>query len=114
MNGQAEPRASRIPPESEDLEFIRNTRTGTVHILPWDDSPEEIPAGDWGDAVAARLASPPPGMLCGTRLRHGWPGEPGEPVDEFGDNDLCVACVRALGDQSVRAFEHPQPGDGQP
>jgi hypothetical protein len=47
-------------------------------------------------------------MLCGTRLRHTWPGAPGQPVSELPDENLCRACVRALGDQSVRAFEHPQ------
>jgi hypothetical protein len=53
-------------------------------------------------------------MLCGTRLRHTWPGAAGQPVSEFPDENLCRAGVRALGDQSVRAFEHPQPGDDHP
>jgi len=48
-------------------------------------------------------------MLCGARLRHTWPGAPGQPVSEFPDDKLCRACVRALGGQAVRAFEHPQP-----
>jgi len=42
------------------------------------------------------------------------PSAPGQPVSEFPDENLCRACVRALGDQSVRAFGHPQPGDDQP
>jgi hypothetical protein len=31
----------RVPPDGEDLGFIENARTGTVHILPWDDTPAE-------------------------------------------------------------------------
>ncbi|MGH3193352.1 MAG: hypothetical protein ACRDPY_22165 [Streptosporangiaceae bacterium] len=101
---------ARIPPEGEDLEFIENTRTGTVHILPYDGSePQEIPAGQWAKAIATLLTSPPPPMLCGTRLRHTWPGAPGQPISEFPDADLCRACIRALGDQAARAFEHPPP-----
>lgn len=107
--------STRIPPESEELEFIENTRTGTVHILPWDDRPpEKIPEGTLGDVAFVLLTGPAPLMLCGTRLRHTWPGAPGQPVSEFPDENLCRACVRALGDQSVRAFGHPQPGDDQP
>jgi hypothetical protein len=53
-------------------------------------------------------------MLCGTRLHHTWPGAPGRLVSVFPDESLCRACVRALGDQSVRAFEHPQPDEGKP
>ena len=86
--------STRIPPGSEELEFVENTRTGTVHVLPWDDSPpEEIPAGRWGDSVVALLTGP---------------------VSEFPDEFLCRACVRALGDQAARTFEHPQPGADQP
>ncbi len=81
-----------------------------MHILPWDGRPpEEVPAGTLAEAVVALLTGPPPLMLCGARLRHTWPGAPGQPVSEFPDDKLCRACVRALGDQAVRAFEHPQP-----
>jgi len=52
--------------------------------------------------AVAFLTGPAPLMLCGTRLRHTWPGAPGQPVSEFPDENLCRACVRALGDQSVR------------
>ena len=102
---------SRIPPAGEDLEFIENTGTGTVHILPWDDTPpEKISEGKLAESLVAVLTGPAPPMLGGKRLRHIWPGAPGQPVSEFPDENLCRACVHALGDQSVRAFEHPQPG----
>jgi hypothetical protein len=70
----------RVPPEGEDLEFIENIRTGTVHILPWDDTPpEKIPECNLADFVVALLTGSAPQMLCGTRLRHTWPGAPGQP-----------------------------------
>lgn len=104
--------ADRIPPESEELKFVRNTKTGTVHVQPRDGSdPVDVPAGTgWGEAVAAWLAAPPPGMLCGARLRLE-PWGSAEYVGTFEDEDLCAACVRLLGGQSARAFEHPRPGD---
>ncbi len=45
-------------------------------------------------------------MLCGYHLKYGVPGLRGELVggDHFGDEDLCVPCVQALGDQQRRAF----------
>jgi hypothetical protein len=65
----------RVPPEGQAMEFIENTGTGTVHILPWNDSgPTPVPPGGWGDAIAVLLTAPPPQMLCGFRLRHTWPG----------------------------------------
>jgi hypothetical protein len=106
--------AVRIPPAGDDLEFVENTRTGTVHILPWDDGTSaEVPADAWGEAIAAWLTGPRPLMLCGTKLRCSWPGAPGQPLSEFPDEKLCRACVRVLGDQGARAFEHPQPRSAQ-
>lgn len=31
----------------------------------------------------------------------------------FPGEDLCPGCVNALGEESWRAFEHPQPGDAR-
>jgi hypothetical protein len=62
------------------LEFIENTGTGTVHILPWDDTPpEKISEGKLAESLVALLTGPAPPMLCGKRLRHIWPGAPGHP-----------------------------------
>ena len=48
-----------------------------MHILPWDGRPpEEVPAGTLPEAAVALLTGPPPLMLCGTGLRHTWPGAP--------------------------------------
>jgi hypothetical protein len=50
----------RVPPAGEDREFIENTGTGTVHVLPWDDRPpEKIPEGKLGEALVALLTDPP-------------------------------------------------------
>lgn len=83
---------SRVPPEGE--EFGKNAETGRVHIMPWtprDEAPA-IFSFDLGDAYTK--------MLCGTRL---WPAVY-VAGDDFADSDLCARCVRALGDQSDRAF----------
>lgn len=44
-------------------------------------------------------------------LRHAWPGAWGQPVSEFPDQDLCRACVHALGGEFVRTLEHGGGGD---
>jgi hypothetical protein len=60
--------STRIPPDSEELEFIENTRTGTVHILPWDDTPpEKIPEGRLADFAVALLTGPAPSWTSSTR-----------------------------------------------
>lgn len=103
----------RVPPDGETLRFVRQVRTGAVHIAAW--APEEPwhtgwtePAAgrDWDETIAEWVTSPGPPMLCGYRLKFGVPGLPGELAggDGFEDEDLCVACVRALGDQQWRAF----------
>jgi hypothetical protein len=104
----------RVPPEGQALDFIENTGTGSVHILPWNDSePTPVPPGGWGDAIAALLTAPATTDVVRLPAPPHLAGGPGQPVSSFPDEALCAACVRALGDQSVRAFEHPQPGDDQ-
>ena len=113
MRGHGEGGRPRVPPDGETLRFVRQVRTGTVHIAAW--APEEPwhagwtePAAeqDWGQAMAEWVTSPGPPMLCGYRLKYGVPGLRGELAggDGFKDEDLCVACVRALGGQQWRAF----------
>jgi len=41
--------------------------------------PEKIPECNLADFVVALLTGSAPQMLCGTRLRHTWPGAPGQP-----------------------------------
>lgn len=107
--------ADRIPPESEDLEFIRNKRTGTVHVEVYCPDPRDTDEpvrrlADCTDEEAMDIILGQTAMLCGERFAM-CPGGHAEYVSEFPDEKLCRGCWRALGDQSSRAFEHPQ-GDG--
>jgi hypothetical protein len=99
---------SRIPPEGEPLQFVRNVESGTVHILPVgsDGIERALPDAEVTAAEVLYCVGRRP-MLCGTMLITGF--------DErfpacyttgyaFTDDQLCVRCVRALGDQSWRAF----------
>ena len=101
---------TRIPPLSEQLEFVRNTETRRVHILCYGPARNWVPSATREDPKAAAimgLISTPCRMLCGTKLLVGvsdtqravW-----EAGDDFDDDDLCIACVQALGDQQWRAF----------
>jgi hypothetical protein len=56
--------------------------------------------------------------ICGQTIRLNYTGAPdskvngnGHLVDCFPDDDICRACVKALGDLSDLAFAHPQPED---
>jgi hypothetical protein len=100
---------TRIPPLSERLEFARNTETRRVHVLCSEPARYWLPV-TWEDpkvAMILGLLSTPCRMLCGAKLLVGvddrqravW-----EAGDDFDDDDLCIACVRALGDQQWRAF----------
>lgn len=103
--------ADRVPPESEKLEFARNTKTGTVHILCHGPHRHWVPpTRKDAPADAAALLNTltaPCRMLCGTRLLVGasdsfpavWAAG-----DDFADDDLCTSCVLALGGQQWRAF----------
>lgn len=107
--------AVKVPPLGEPLEFARTESTGRVHILPWSPGPEddgwaEPPAMGFAEGLAMAAATPVR-TLCGQRLRIALAGSnavasPGDFIggDGFTDDDLCIACVRALGDQQWRAF----------
>ena len=101
---------TRIPPLSEQLEFARNTETKRVHILRYGPTRHWVPALTRENpkaAVILGLISSPCRMLCGAKLLVGvddkqravW-----EAGDDFADDDLCIKCVQALGDQQWRAF----------
>jgi hypothetical protein len=102
---------TRIPPLSEQLQFARNTTTGRVHILvakgpgrywvPLTRSPEH-PGAD----LMMGLLTNPCRMLCGAKFLVGATDQfPAVRTGGgFDDDDLCIACVQALGDQSWRAF----------
>lgn len=102
-------------PESADLEFAEYTPTGTVHIhqyVPprWLRSAGE-PEVSLGFAEGLeQMSTTKQRMICGEQFRIGWGGR-GEWTDCFEDDAICGRCVRALGDQSARAFEHRRPGD---
>jgi hypothetical protein len=110
-------RGKRVPPEGELLEFVRVTRTGRVHVLPSPPGPiERALPGPPSDAEVVNLlalAGRQP-MLCGTRLIVG-PDSSWQAVRTAGyafeDDDLCPGCIRALGDQSHRAFHVDNRGE---
>jgi hypothetical protein len=61
-----------------------------------------LPEGTLGDVAVVLLTGPAPLMLCGTRLRHTWPGAPGQPVSEFPDENLAgPACERSATSPSA-------------
>jgi hypothetical protein len=106
-------------PDHVEIEFACNNRTRRVHVLPY--VPSEDEGGpksvtmSFGEGLAA-MAATPIRTLCGQKLRIGMAGSgtmasPGDFTDIFEDDDLCIACVRMLGDQSWRAFEHTRPSD---
>lgn len=84
---------SRIPPLDERLQFAKNSKTGCVHIMRW--CPRDEPA-PFAEVVLSALVQ----VLCGTNL---WDSLY-VAGDGFTDDALCIACIRALGDQSWRAF----------
>ena len=92
---------SGIPPLDEQLQFARNDQTGRVHILRWCPRGEPAP-------FAQIVLSTHIDVLCGTHL---W-DTAYVAGDGFADDDLCIACVRALGGQSWRAFHADSRGPG--
>jgi hypothetical protein len=105
-------KTDRMPPLGADLKFAQNNHTGRVHILPH--APEPGEGGyepvdlSFGEGLAQFMTQGPIPMLCGTRLRlhPRFHEEHASYVGggHFADEDLCIACVLALGDQSWRAF----------
>lgn len=100
----------RIAPAGEPLVFVQNTRTGTVHVLPFEVREEDVTRAlpgvrslGWRGAMARTRMLCPAYLIVGDDCN-----APATLVDgrDFADYDLCAACVRALGDQSPRAF-HP-------
>lgn len=110
--------SQRIPPSSERLDFAENIRTGTVHIACSREARAWIPStrADVGSQATLGLLSSPCRMLCGIKELV-TPNEAGPFAwisgDDFKDDALCAACVRALGDQQWRAFhvDNRKPGD---
>lgn len=102
----------QIAPEHADLEFARYNPTGTVHVLPYTPGPydEGFDPADISWAEAGLLMLEPTIMICGDRFVVNDMDLPncGVRVNEFADMDICDRCFKTLGDQSVRAFEHPQ------
>jgi hypothetical protein len=117
-------------PDHAELEFVKQSRTGRVHVLPYrpeswegDEKPfmlaSFLPVSAEGgddalvDAILGRVKA-----LCGYE-GYTAPGGRLQYVcrEDFNDDALCVSCVRALGDKSGRAFEYPdrigqEPGHG--
>jgi hypothetical protein len=108
--------ASRIPPMSEQLQFARNTKTQCVHVLCSEETRHWVPVTRMNKEASAMLSliSDPCRMLCGVKLRVSsaelehvavWQG------GDFEDDDLCISCVQALGDDSWRAFHDDNRGE---
>jgi hypothetical protein len=99
---------------SRDLAFVRHDKTRTVHVVrpPRIDAEERSARMGTPESaeifVNAFLSRTP--MMCGWEtLITGLDDKHVTFVDCFDDNDLCARCVAALGSESWRAFEHPQP-----
>jgi hypothetical protein len=99
----------RQPPEGEPLNFVRNSRTGAVHVCGHGPDSYYIPATRVTPVVqlVLSLISVPRQMVCGVRLlvgtdaRHHAVWTAG---CHFDDSDLCARCVHTMGDQSWRIF----------
>lgn len=100
-----------------DLEFVRNGR-GAVHVIAACGDPERgyAPEKPWPAHLKAEmadmgpvwaLATSPVLALCGMVIKTA-EGFPGEWVETFPDEDLCIRCHHALGDNAYLAFEHAQ------
>ena len=96
----------------DELRFVRNGRTGTVHVVvPATRGHVErsVTLGESSGGALAELMGSLGQLpaLCGftanitTNLPDG-----DEPISIFDDEDLCGACHRALGPLAHRAFEH--------
>jgi hypothetical protein len=103
---------------ADELEFIANGRTGTVHILaarggrgyrpdqPW---PASLTREHADTGVIWTLATQPALALCG------WVAYTSSAFDDyftdcFTDDRLCRGCYRRLDPEDVQyAFEHDQP-----
>lgn len=95
-----------------ELEFVRGP-SGKVHIIMpekpgWARTEdEERVFENWGEAVEYVTAGSM--LVCGlNRFVNRADGGKWDPIDTFPDGLLCASCVKGLGSQSPRAFEHPQ------
>lgn len=103
----------------DPLEFIRNGRTGLVHVAAQD---EGMRARAWERFLALYGLKPPQPVMA---LVHGpavslcgWVGQTSPAFDDeytsvFPDEYLCGKCFKLLGDQSHLAFEHAQVEDDE-
>jgi hypothetical protein len=112
-----------------DLAFIRVA--DRVHVVRPNLPGEElggVPMSPEGGPVTPSFAEamadwvirggPRQVAICGQTIRLNYTGAPdgkgngnGHQVGAFADDDICWACVKALGDLSHLAFAHPQPED---
>jgi hypothetical protein len=98
----------------EEPEFVRNGRTGMVHIVASDPGMRERA---WTRFLAPYGLKPPQPMMA---LMHGpvvslcgWVGSTSPAfedryIDVFCDYEICVKCVRIMGEDAHLAFEHAQ------
>jgi hypothetical protein len=105
-----------VIPEDAELEFAVYKPTGTVHIhqyVPrpgaegYEEATENLSFAEGLEAMFTTHQR----MLCGAHFLINILGAPGDWTDRFEDDAICARCVRALGGQSARAFEHARPGD---
>ncbi len=98
----------------DDLEFVLNGKTGVVHVVSGDEAVRERA---WCRELAPLALEPPQPVLAlmwgPVVARCGWVGRTAPGFDDgyvevFRDDSLCRQCVRSLGSQSDRAFEHAQ------
>jgi hypothetical protein len=103
---------------NDDLSFVCHGKTGTVHVIAASSSDMGCdPDRAWPMSVQTEFAEMGPVWALATMpvlALCGWVGKTAPKFDDyctdcFADEKLCQKCCRALGDQSHRAFEHPQP-----
>jgi hypothetical protein len=111
----------RLIEQADELQFIEHRDSGTVHVIVPNEPlwartdtralrvlPDEVIADSMLNLMMGATLT-----LCGwvAREHRGGMGEGDQPIKCFPDDRLCSKCRRVLGDQSHRAFEHPQPDD---
>lgn len=112
-----------MEPITEELQFLRNKRSGCVHVvmpLAPDEDAEPVRLAtdqEFAEALLESWSHCTP-VVCGKALHGtsnialalGGSHTDYEWVTAFADEDLCRGCHHGLGDQANLAFMHPLPG----
>ena len=87
-------------PKESDIEFIRGSSGGSVHVLvPLRSGDDQL--GETGISLGVLTSWFHTRTLCG-RILIG-----ARSVEAFADENMCMRCRHAMGECSYRLFEHP-------